>query len=194
MDKNQFAATVTTPRRFTPQDRGWLHAMLAKYPHSSIVSILTLLADHAHNFDTPQQRRATALAMCDNSRLDAMLAAATNKIEEPQVDIFNEINTYQEVSFKTAPKSVILSNFLQSSPTSEVEKALASTTHRESDDKKSIRIDDSLATETLALILEKQGKFERAVEVYRKLLAANPEKSSTFAARIAKLQEIINSK
>ena len=194
MDKKQFASTVAAPHYFSSQDRGWLRAMMAKYPHSAVVSVLALMADHAHHFDTPEQRRNTALAMCDSSRLENLLSSVTSNIEEPQVDIFNEINTFQEVSFKTAPKSVILSNFLQAGPSEDMGRAISSSAPATSDDKKSLRIDDSLATETLAVILEKQGKPERAIDIYRKLLASNPEKNSIFAARIEKLQTLINSK
>ena len=194
MDKKQFVAAVASPTRFSPQDRGWLRAMLAKHPHSSVVSILALLADKAHGFDTPDERRAVALAMCDSSRLDSMMATATSKADDTTVDILTEINTFQEPSFKTAPKSVILSNFLSAGPSTDIEKATTSSASPVSDDKKSLRADDSLATETLAIILEKQGRYDRALAIYQKLLADNPEKSSTFAARIGRLKEIINSK
>lgn len=194
MDKKQFASTVANPRHFSSQDRGWLRAMQAKYPHSAVIRVLALMADHAHQFDTQEQKRNTALAMCDSSQLDKLLSAATHTTEEQSFDILNEINTFQEVSFKTAPKSVILSNFLQAGPSDDMEKAATATAPTVGDDKKSIHADDSLATETLAVILEKQGKLDRAIEVYRKLLANNPEKSSIFAARIEKLQTIINSK
>jgi tetratricopeptide (TPR) repeat protein len=54
--------------------------------------------------------------------------------------------------------------------------------------KKSIREDESLDTETLAVVLEKQGKYDRAIGVYEKLIAKYPEKSSTFAIRISELK------
>jgi hypothetical protein len=55
--------------------------------------------------------------------------------------------------------------------------------------KKSIRVDNSLESETLALVLEKQGKIAQALAMYEKLMVNNPEKSSTFAVRIAALSE-----
>lgn len=197
MDKKQFAAKVGAPQQFSPQERGWLRAMMAKYPYSSAVSTLALLADHAHGFDTPAQRRATSLAMCDSRNLETMLAAARtpdNPADESQVDILNEINTFQEVSFKTAPKSVILSNFLKDGPAEAMERVRAELPTPHDDDKKSLRADESLASETLAIILEKQGKYDKAADIYRKLLAANPEKNSIFAPRIKELQNRINNK
>ena len=207
MDKKQFADKVARPVSFTPQERGWLRAMLDKYPYSSVLATLALIADHAHGFDTPTERHAVALSLCCSDGLEALLA--TPKVADlepapvpepaleqqaPQFDILNEINTYQEVSFKTAPKSEILSKFLQVAPADTSEKMSTESQHGEKDDKKSIRADESLGTETLAVILEKQGKYERALAIYRNLLAQNPEKSSTFAPRIERLETLINSK
>ncbi len=191
MDKKQFVEMVGNPTRFSSQDRGWLHAVQARYPHSSVLDVLALLADHAYDYDTPEQRRATMLAMCDSAKLDAMLGKAVNVTENASYDIFNEINTFQEVSFKTAPKSVILSNFLQASPAEDVKKVQSEPQPVVHDDKKSIDPDEFLGTETLAVILEKQGRVEQALAIYKNLLAHNPEKSSNFAPQIERLETLL---
>lgn len=192
MDKKQFTEMVSHPTRFTPQDRGWLRAMVDKYPHSSLLTTLSLLADHVYHFDTTKDRRAVALAMINSTELDAMLNRAGGPADDPQVDILNEINTFQEVSFKTAPKSVILSKFLESAPSQSTERSVTQRSGNDTDDKKSIRPDESLGTETLAVILEQQGYYDRALAIYRNLLAQNPEKSSNFAPRIKHLESLIN--
>ncbi|HEV7349775.1 hypothetical protein [Telluribacter sp.] len=46
---------------------------------------------------------------------------------------------------------------------------------------------DGLATESLAKILVRQGKNEKAIEVYRKLVLKNPEKKDYFAEKIKEL-------
>lgn len=191
MDKKQFVEMVGNPTRFSSQDRGWLHAVQARYPHSSVLDVLALLADHAYDYDTPEQRRATMLAMCDSTKLDAMLGKAVNVTENASYDIFNEINTFQEVSFKTAPKSVILSNFLQASPAEDVKKVQSEPQPEVHDDKKNIDPDEFLGTETLAVILEKQGRLEQALTIYKNLLAHNPEKSSNFAPQIERLETLL---
>lgn len=44
-----------------------------------------------------------------------------------------------------------------------------------------------LVTESFAKILEKQGKIDKACEIYRKLMVKNPEKKAYFAAKISEL-------
>ncbi|HTN44803.1 MAG TPA: hypothetical protein VL098_00535 [Flavipsychrobacter sp.] len=51
----------------------------------------------------------------------------------------------------------------------------------------SIKTEDDLASESLAEILAKQGKYDKAIEMYRKLSLRNPQKNTYFAAKIEKL-------
>lgn len=192
MDKKQFTDKVQNPTTFSSQERGWLHSMVDKYPFSSPVSVMAMLADKAFQFDTPIETRKAALAMCDDRRLENMLADAKAFVEEHPADILSEINTFQEVSFKTAPKSVILSNFLKIDNANSLESDSMSEKDEVFNDKKSLAPNESLYTETLAIILEKQGKLDKALDVYVNLLAHNPEKSSTFAPRIEKLKAQLN--
>ena len=195
MDKKQFIDMVGNPSKFSSQDRAWLRAVQSKYPYSSVISLLALMADRAYRYDTSAQRCAAMLSVCDSKVIDALLGrAATSTADDPSFDILSEINTFQEVSFKTAPKSVILSNFLQAGPAEDMQKAAEAEAPVVDDDKKSIRPNESLGTETLAVILEKQGKYDKALAIYRNLLARNPEKSSIFAPRIERLESIINNK
>lgn len=203
MDKKQFADRVSNPVSFSSQDRGWLKAMLSKYPYSSVVGMLSLLADHAYGYDTPEERRAVALSVCNAAVIDRLMAGATagagveeavKTVEEPSFDVLNEINTFQEVSFKTAPKSVILSNFLPSEASEEDDLKGEESKKRDFNDKKSLVADASLGTETLAIILKNQGRYDKALAIYENLLAHNPEKSSIFAPRIEELKLLKNSK
>lgn len=47
---------------------------------------------------------------------------------------------------------------------------------------------DGMATESLALILVKQGKIAKAIEIYEKLTLKNPAKSAYFADKIIELR------
>jgi hypothetical protein len=57
--------------------------------------------------------------------------------------------------------------------------------------KESIVYDENLASEPLARIFEKQGYFDRAIQIYEKLMMKFPEKKVYFASRIEKVQEVI---
>ena len=195
MDKKEFNERLSRPERFTSQERGWLRAKQARYPFSSVVGTMALLADHAYGFDTEEERRQVALAMCNPQGLGLMIANAKQSVpEQPNFDVLGEINSFQEVSFKTAPKSVILSNFLEIATAEGQEIGDEEPLPAEVKDKKSLMADVSMGTETLAVILEKQGKYDRALAIYENLMARNPEKSSIFAARIERLQSLMNNK
>jgi hypothetical protein len=53
----------------------------------------------------------------------------------------------------------------------------------------SIAPEGNMASEPLALIYAKQGKWEKAIEVYQRLQLRNPQKSAYFAEKIAVLQQ-----
>jgi len=50
-------------------------------------------------------------------------------------------------------------------------------------------IQSAFISETFALLLEKQGKIEKAIHVYEELILKNPEKNSYFATRIQELKK-----
>ncbi|MEP7266604.1 MAG: hypothetical protein ABI844_03175 [Saprospiraceae bacterium] len=52
----------------------------------------------------------------------------------------------------------------------------------------SVELNQSVASESLAVLWEAQGKPELAILLYEKLALSNPEKSTTFAAKIEKLK------
>lgn len=112
---------------------------------------------------------------------------------EDSFDVLQAINSYQEVSFKTAPKSVILTNFLEKDGGIKLSDDSFEDVPVQELAKKSICTDNSLGSETLALVLENQGKLTQAIAIYEKLIVNNPEKSSTFANRISALKERLSS-
>ena len=53
----------------------------------------------------------------------------------------------------------------------------------------SIAKEDDLVSESLAEIHIKQGKYDKAIDMYRKLSLRNPQKSAYFARRIEAIQK-----
>ncbi len=56
--------------------------------------------------------------------------------------------------------------------------------------KKSIQVNEDVASETYAILLESQGHYTRAIRIYERLCLTFPEKSSFFAHQIEKLKKI----
>lgn len=54
---------------------------------------------------------------------------------------------------------------------------------------KSVERNESMASETLALLLEKQGLFQEAIEMYEQLILTFPKKKAFFAAKIKSLKK-----
>ncbi|MBR1792233.1 MAG: tetratricopeptide repeat protein [Bacteroidales bacterium] len=164
-------------------------ALAEQFPYSLPLRLLALTSRKVWGGDKVDAAslRLESLYMPSSTTMKTVVESA--KSYEPErgtFDIMKEINAYQEVSFKTAPKSVILSKFLQDGgyPASEASPVES----LESLGKKSIVPDSSLVSETLALLLERQGKFEKAIEMYEKLCILYPEKNTIFASRIAEIQ------
>ncbi len=214
MDKSTFNTQLSNLCSYTMRDKSDIQQGKNKYPYCALLQVMDLLSDKATGTPQWETRFLPRVSMylfdydvfaanlrnvklteihtpADIKAKDEMEQAKKHEFEaansEP-FDIMKEINSYQEVSFKTAPKSVILSKFLETGNYNPDDLGKIDDVPVEDLGKKSIRVDDSLDTETLAIVFEKQGKFDKAVAVYEKLIAKNPEKSSTFAVRIAELK------
>lgn len=219
MDKNSFAQMINRPGRLSPEEWDELHRERDRYPFSAPLQVLSLLADKAGGAPLWERQALpyVSLYVPDVEWLYAQLEALDRPAVVPPVaqptaqaeavparqageerqlpsgfDILQEINAYQDVSFKTAPKSVILSNFLEKDGGITLDSDAYDAVSVQELAQNSIRPSDSVESETLAVILEKQGKLQQALAMYEKLMVNNPEKSSTFAVRIAELQSKLN--
>lgn len=223
MQKSEFTRLIHSPESLTLRDKMNLQSEKMKFPYCAPLQILDVVGDKVCGMDQWESKTLpiASLYVRNRVKMDELLHVAhlvddkpiavepvaesavsvpepTSKVSQldaEEFDIFQEINAYQEVSFKTAPKSVILSKFLDID--------VCDTQNLEDPErlpvevlaKKSVSNEGVLGTETLALVFEKQGKYDKAVEVYKKLMTKYPEKSSTFATRIVELELIIeNSK
>ena len=82
----------------------------------------------------------------------------------------------------------IIDRFLEKQPT--ISRTTGEFFNPENVIEQSIDSSQQPVSETLAIILEKQGQHQKAIEIYRKLILENPEKSSYFAPRIENLSNI----
>ncbi len=221
MDKSAFNVKLDDLCSYSMTDKSEIQSERTRFPFCALLQMMDILSDKAIGTSNWEQRFLPKMGLyltdfdrfahyLDHVSLTEIQSAADIKAkqqvekakdqefaptDDTSFDIMREINSYQEVSFKTAPKSVILSKFLETGNYKPEDLGEMPTISVEDLGKKSIEQDDSLNTETMALIYEKQGHFDRAISIYEKLVSRNPEKSSTFAIRISELKmKLENSK
>jgi len=97
----------------------------------------------------------------------------------------------EKTTKKTAEKEII-EKFIEEQPSiGSIEKELGKSQEEITKDlsEKSTRFGDDLISENLAVIFLKQGKKERALDIYRKLIWKLPQKKAYFAARIEEIKK-----
>ena len=129
MEKSVFNAKISDPYTYTLQEKLDIQSEKTHYPYCSLLQMMDLLSDEAVNIYNWETRFApkVSVQMLDLARLDSDLARVKRidistpdelklkqQIEEAKnheysneesdaFDVMREINSYQEVSFKTAP-------------------------------------------------------------------------------------------
>lgn len=217
MTKEGFLNYIRKPNEFSLQDKLDIQGEKTAYPYCSLLQVLDLLSDKASNIYNWEPRFLPKVSTYAPNRqiLKKLLdqVAETKIVSQQQldmkaqiekqknledggnakenVDVFDEINSYQEVSFRTAPKKVIVEQFLDVQtpvPTTSAEEELPSLEELE---KKSLSMQHAVVSETLAGLLEKQKNYKGAIEAYEQLSLKYPEKSGTFADQIQRLKNLI---
>jgi hypothetical protein len=124
---------------------------------------------------------------------------AKDELLDSQVNVFflREIEKKQESipkeeSDKHVAQKEIIEKFIQQQPSigsikKEMEKSMEEINKDLSE--KSTKFGDDLVSENLAIILLKQGKKERAIDIYKKLIWKLPQKKAYFAARIEEINK-----
>ncbi len=83
----------------------------------------------------------------------------------------------------------LIDNFIKKEPRiSPVRAKLGEPLDQEDLTKRNKPVGGGFVTESFAKILEKQGKIDKAREIYEKLIVKNPEKKAYFAAKMAELE------
>ncbi|MEE0900202.1 MAG: tetratricopeptide repeat protein [Bacteroidales bacterium] len=120
---------------------------------------------------------------------ESIKQSGVKQVEES--NIIEEINSYREPDLSENPtREEVRKRFLRIEPPetpnseTEIESAEIETVI-----KRSATSDFKNVTETMAQIYLKQGNKDKALQIYRQLLADNPKKSVYFADRIRELEQ-----
>ena len=107
-------------------------------------------------------------------------------------DITKIYETYPEKNTQSDTKkhesALLIDRFLEKQPT--IPRTTGEFFNPENVIEQSIDNSQQPVSETLAILLTKQGQHEKAIEIYQKLILEIPEKSSYFAAQIQILSNI----
>lgn len=85
------------------------------------------------------------------------------------------------------PKDELLEEFIRQAGNQGFKRA--SFYNPEDSARRSIEENEGIVSETLARLVAAQGKKDKAIEIYQKLMLKNPQKSGYFAAQIEKLRK-----
>lgn len=127
----------------------------------------------------------------------ALMSSSRKQYFESIFDIEELASPYLEKdNFKTAIPDVkeqfqVIDDFLQNLPSIARPKKNSNDTDTDILDLAELK-NATPISETFAKILERQEKYERAIEMYEKLSLIKPEKSPYFAARISELKHKLN--
>jgi tetratricopeptide (TPR) repeat protein len=120
-----------------------------------------------------------------------------NEDEEPPLkvgflnadDLEQETDTVANSKLGKDAQMAIIDNFIKKEP------RISPLTYKDENIEKKDLSDkkpesnESFVSESLANIMIKQGKFQRAIEIFERLILKNPEKSTYFATRIDELRQ-----
>jgi hypothetical protein len=106
---------------------------------------------------------------------------------DPLIDDITSKKKIDPESPKTIEQIAIIDQFIKAQPSIKPKSTPA--VQNDLADIKSGEFADTIISETLAKILIRQGKKEKAIEVYRKLIWKFPQKKAYFAAQIEELKK-----
>jgi hypothetical protein len=216
IEKETFNRLVKHPYEISPEIIPQLEATIKAFPYCQIsYSLLArasgLLSQEKLNENKPraaayalsrvalQQLVESNLERHDPSHLEnkAPVAETTNLVPQDSEDIIIELVTPDpelaqiEKSEEQRRQQKIIQGFIKSNPRisslkaeSNVEAPQMNLASRVAQDGLS-----PIETEAFAKILVKQGKIEKAVDIYQKLILKKPEKKNYFAKKLSELYQ-----
>jgi tetratricopeptide (TPR) repeat protein len=176
--ENPETATADAPTQGEPEQED--EAIL-----DEVLENLNKLKDLRKKYDQPES---------DGSEIESgeSNAPATELDKEEDPPVYRESEVPQDDTPPHQPSDYqkqLIDDFISKLNKERRETLLPASTEKVNEDlsSQSTSFDGDLVTETLAKLCIKQGKIDKAIEIYRKLIWKFPQKKAYFAARIEEL-------
>ncbi|MCU0323764.1 MAG: hypothetical protein MUF45_00720 [Spirosomaceae bacterium] len=218
LDKNSFANFLNNPQSLTLNDIMLLENATKKFPFFQIS--YTLIAKGIHSkapeIANDAIRKAAIFALSRN----ALRKVIENDMDWSSPQPVRQFEPFVESRFKVDPieeelkrekleeelivsiakpklkniqdeQLAIIEQFIKNEPRIQPIKGANGNDEVEDLSERSTTLKKPLFTESYAKILVRQGRFDKAIEVYKHLIVKNPEKIAYFAQKIEELQKKI---
>ena len=166
-------------------DRNKLRKLCTQLPDDYVEPATILIPEIDLGETQEDLNREMALLEEKKKNLDEMMAIIENKIAELERQKSKTKKTEKKLS-----KTEIIDKFIAENPS--ISRPKQEFFNPISAAQESVIDQENIVSETLAMIYEKQGYFEKAISIYEKLKLKYPEKSIIFAGRINALKEKLN--
>ncbi|PLK42290.1 MULTISPECIES: hypothetical protein [Emticicia] len=216
LDKNNFIDLLNNPQSLSLNDTMFLENATKKYPYFQLgytmiaKGIYLKAPEIAHD----AIRKAAIYALSRNALrkviendMDWNITSSMRFNESPAEARFSQDSIEEELNrekleeeliesiAKPALRNIqeeqlaIIEQFIKKEPRIQPIRTVAAGEEVEDLSEVSTTLQGPLLTESYAKILARQGRFEQAIEVYKKLIAKNPGKNTYFAEKITELEK-----
>ena len=157
-------------------------------------SLLSLLDNNAHAANNPPAAKSKKSKKKDKSDKKEKEKYPDYEEEDPEVikDFLTKLektNPPPKRKLKKEEQEKLIEKFIKSDPQMQKVRSSKELTEKKDLSAHSVKFRDDIISENLANIMIRQGKLEKAIDIYKKLIWKFPQKKAYFATQIEELKK-----